>query len=46
MLSRTSDQFRTADPSRSVARGMGETEPLLENPFDGKNRRVEFERVQ
>jgi OOP family OmpA-OmpF porin len=39
-------QVHRIEPSRIVARGMGETEPLLENPFDGKNRRVEFERMQ
>jgi OOP family OmpA-OmpF porin len=39
-------QVYRIDPSRIVARGLGETEPLLENPFDGKNRRVEFERMQ
>jgi OmpA-OmpF porin, OOP family len=39
-------QVHRIDPSRIVARGMGETEPLLENPFDAKNRRVEFERIQ
>jgi outer membrane protein OmpA-like peptidoglycan-associated protein len=34
------------DPARVVAQGRGETEPLTENPYDGKNRRVEFERIR
>jgi OOP family OmpA-OmpF porin len=39
-------QIHRIDPSRIIARGIGETEALMENPFDGKNRRVEFERVR
>jgi OOP family OmpA-OmpF porin len=34
------------DPARVVAQGRGEAEPLTENPYDGKNRRVEFERIR
>jgi len=34
------------DPARVVTQGRGEAEPLTENPYDGKNRRVEFERIR
>ena len=34
------------DPTRVAAQGLGEMEPLIENPYDGKNRRVEFERIR
>ncbi|HEV7370220.1 OmpA family protein [Arenibaculum sp.] len=33
-------------PERLVVRGRGEAEPIQSDPHDGKNRRVEFERVR
>lgn len=33
-------------PERLVVRGRGEAEPMQSDPYDGKNRRVEFERVR
>jgi outer membrane protein OmpA-like peptidoglycan-associated protein len=38
-------QRQGIDPARLVILGKGEAEPLVENPFDARNRRVQFLRV-